>query len=422
MDLRLLSLLIAPLAVSAAVTPIARHFGAGLGLLDYPGHRKLQSTAIPRTGGIGILAGLAAGVAALFALSGHLGVPIDREILAICLGGVLVHGVGVLDDLWDIPAPAKLLAQSAAVGIVVCSGVTIDAISIGGDRWLLGPLAAPVTAFFVLGFVNALNLVDGLDGLAGGISALAAFALAATGALAGNLLLAALSLLVLGAILGFLPYNFGRGRKAFLGDGGSMLLGYSLATAAVAGSRFAGGDATPLVVAMASACVPILDTVTTIARRARNGQGLFRADSMHVHHRLVRFGLTPSRTVLTILATTLVIACQALAGLVDGMRPLLAVSVLAAVLVTIAIRRVPRVAEPAESDASFREILLYLLGAQDGATPRLRGEMTLADVLAGRRSKPVPEVARRGVGARTAEAVALPTLAAAESVAATVPE
>ena len=404
------------------MTPIVRRVGAGLGLLDHPGHRKLQSTAVPRTGGIGILAGLTAGMGVLLALSGRLGVPIDREILAICLGGVLVHGLGVLDDLWDLPAPAKLLAQSAAVGIVVCSGVTIDVLSIGGERWALGPLAAPVTAFFVLGFVNALNLVDGLDGLAGGISAVAAFALAATGALEGNLVLAALSILILGAILGFLPYNFGRGGKAFLGDGGSMLLGYSLATAAVAGSRFADGSATPIVVVIASACVPILDTVSTIARRARNGQGLFRADSMHVHHRLVRFGLTPSRTVLTILATTLVIACQVLAGLVEGLRPLLAVSVLSAVLVTIAIRRVPSVATSAESDAGFREILFYLIGAQDGATPRLRGDIALADVLAGHRPKPMPEPAHRAAVALTAESTALPSMPATESVVATVPE
>lgn len=405
MDLRLLSLLIVSLIATAAVTPIARRVGAGLGLLDHPGHRKLQSTAIPRTGGIGILAGLAAGMGVLVALSGRLGVPVDREIFAICIGGILVHCVGVLDDLWDIPAPAKLLAQSAAVGIVVSSGVTIDTIAFGpgGQAWSLGPFAAPVTAFFILGFVNALNLVDGLDGLAGGISAVAAFALAVTGALQGNLVLAALSLVILGAILGFLPYNLGRGPKTFLGDSGSMLLGYCLATAAVAGSRFAGGDWTPFLVALAAGTVPILDTATTIARRLRNGKGLFRADSMHVHHRLVRFGLTPPRTVVTILAATLVVAGQILAGLVDGLQPFLAVSVLSAVLVTVGIRRVPRAAAPTESDGSFREIVFYLLGAQDGATPTLRGDITLADVLAGNGLKAAPD-ARRRAGTRGAEA------------------
>jgi UDP-GlcNAc:undecaprenyl-phosphate GlcNAc-1-phosphate transferase len=418
LDLRLLSLWIASFGVSAAVTPIARRVGAGLGLLDHPDPRKLQRTAIPRTGGIGVLAGLAAGLGVLGALSGSLGVPIGREIFAICLGGLLVHGLGVLDDLWDIPAPAKLLAQSAAVGIVVWNGVTVEEISLGDARWSLGPFAAPLTAFFILGFVNALNLVDGLDGLAGGIASLAAFALAVTGALQGNLVLAALSLVLLGSTLGFLPYNFAKDRKAFLGDGGSMLLGYALAAAAVAGTRFAGGDPAPILVAMAAASVPILDTATTIVRRARNGQGLFRADSMHVHHRLVRFGLTPSRTVLTILAATLVIACQFLAGLVEGLQPLLAVSVLAAVLVTVGIRRAPRGVARQDNDAGFREILFYLLGAQDGGTPRLRGDVALSEVLAGSRARPVTAASGARPEARAVRSEGVES----ESVAATVPE
>ncbi|MFN8179865.1 MAG: MraY family glycosyltransferase [bacterium] len=415
MDVRLPSLLLTSLGTAFLVTPIARGLGASLGLLDHPCQRKVQRTAIPRTGGIGILAGLSSGMALLATLAGSLGIPLGREVLAVCLGGLVVHAVGVLDDLWDIPAPAKLLAQSAAVGAVVSSGVVLQGLSLGGHDWSLGFFAAPLTALFILGFINALNLVDGLDGLASGIAAVAAFAMVATGVLEGNAMLAGLAMLLLGATLGFMPYNFLRGKKVFLGDGGSMLLGYGIAVVAVEGSRFGGGDATPLLVVLACASVPILDTATTIARRVRNHQGLFRADSMHVHHRFLRFGLTPVRTVGTILGITLVIACQSLAGLVEGLRGLLAVSVLAAVLVAAGIRRAPHERTSPESDPSFREILFYLLGAQDGATPRLRGDMALTEILSGTpraRSAPAATPEPAGAPARAAEPASVEAAAA----------
>ena len=394
MDLSLISLVLVSFAASAAATPLARGLGARIGLLDYPHHRKIQSTAVPRTGGIGILAGLVAGLAATTLLSGRLGIPIGRELVAICVGGLMIHIVGILDDLWDVPAPVKLFAQAASVGVILASGVVLHEISFGAKVHVsLGPLAVPVTAFFLLGFVNALNLVDGLDGLAGGISAVGALCMAIAGVMLGNWVLAALALCLLGAVLGFLPYNLRRTEKTFLGDAGSMLLGYGLAVTALEGARFARGDATPLVVALAGAFVPVLDTATTIARRSRNGAGLFRPDSMHLHHRLIRFGLTPRRAAGTLVATTLVVACQVLAYVVDGLFSLLLVSMLALALVAIGIRRAPRIPEP-ESDQSFREILFYLLGAQDGATPRLRGDLAIMEIL----TPEVPGVQGKGVG------------------------
>jgi UDP-GlcNAc:undecaprenyl-phosphate GlcNAc-1-phosphate transferase len=393
-DLRLISLLLVSFATALAVTPIARRLGASLGLLDHPHARKVQSAAVPRTGGIGILAGLAAGVAALAALAGGLGVPLGREVAAICVGGVLIHVVGVVDDLWDIPAPAKLLAQSAAVGIVVSSGVVLRQVSFGPDASLsLGPFAVPLTAFLLLGFVNALNLVDGLDGLASGVAAVCALVMALAGVLNGNVVMAAFALPLLGSVLGFLPFNVGRGRKTFLGDAGSTLLGYALAVTAISGARFAHGDATPVLVAFVGALIPIFDTATTIVRRFRTGQGLFRPDSMHLHHRLIRFGLTPQRTVAALLCTTLALSCQLLAYLIDGLYGLHVVSLLAAGLVVVWIRR-PRVPASEDADAGVREILLYLLGAQDGGTPRLRGELAIVDVLAvdGRPAAPAARV------------------------------
>jgi UDP-GlcNAc:undecaprenyl-phosphate GlcNAc-1-phosphate transferase len=383
-DLALISLLAIPLAASVIATPVARRIGGALGLLDHPHHRKVQRTAVPRTGGIGIVAGLGAGLGVLVAVSRPLGIPVGRELLALCAAGAIIHVIGILDDLWDIPAPAKLLAQSAAVGVIIANGVVVREVSFGpGATWSLGILAVPLTAFFVLGFVNALNLVDGLDGLASGIAAVGAFALAVTGVLGGNIVLAGLAMPLLGAVLGFLPYNFDRRRKTFLGDAGSMLLGYSLAAAAIHGSRFANGDAAPLLVALGCGFIPILDTATTIVRRFRQGHGLFRPDSMHLHHRLIRFGLTPSRAVATLVATTIVVTSQLLAYLLDGLPSMLAVSLLAAAFVTVGLRFSTRPERgPVETDPSFREIVFYLLGARDGHTPRLRGELPIVEILA----------------------------------------
>lgn len=381
MDLVLIWILLVSFGATLVATPPARRIGAALGLLDHPHQRKLQSTAIPRTGGIGILAGIVAGLGVIFVAGGPRGIPLGREIIAICAGGLLIHVVGILDDLWDVPAPVKLFAQAASVGVVVSSGVVLRELSFGsGATWSLGPLAVPVTAFFLLGFVNALNLVDGLDGLASGIAAVGAFSMAVAGVLLGNVVLAALAICLLGAILGFLPFNLRSERKTFLGDAGSMLVGYGLAVTALMGVRFGRGDVTPLVVAVAAASVPILDTATTIVRRSRNGTGLFRPDSMHLHHRLIRFGLTPRRAALTLVGTTLVVSCQTLAYAVDGLAAFLAVSVLALALVAIGIRRARRAPEP-ESDQTFREIVFYLLGAQDGATPRLRGDLAIVEIL-----------------------------------------
>ncbi len=392
MDLRLISLFFVSLAGALLLTPVARRLGAKLGLLDHPHHRKIQSDAVPRTGGIGVVLGMATGLAMLGVVAGPLGVPVGRELFAICVAGALIHWIGVLDDLWDIPAPVKLLAQSAAVGVVLTNGVVLHEISFGsGVTWTLGPFGYPLTAMFILGFVNAVNLVDGLDGLAAGIAAVGSFALAVSGAVGGNVVLAAIALVLLGSVLGFLPYNFDRRRKTFLGDAGSMLLGYSLAVVAIHGSRFARGDASPLLIALGCAFIPILDTATTIVRRSRRGDNLFRPDAMHLHHRLIRFGLTPHRTVGTLVATTVVVACQLLAYLVEGLGALLAVSLLAVALVTVGLRRSSRPQDASlESDPTFREIVFYLLGAQDGRTPRLRGELALIDIVARDRARSSP--------------------------------
>jgi UDP-GlcNAc:undecaprenyl-phosphate GlcNAc-1-phosphate transferase len=402
--------LLASFGATFLAMPVARRLGAAAGLLDHPHVRKLQRTAVPRTGGIAILVGLLAGIGVLLSSAGTIGFPLGRELLAVFLGGVIIHLTGVLDDLLDLSAWGKLLAQTLAVGIVIGSGVVIDRVAVPGlGSWALGWLATPITAFFLLGFVNAVNLVDGLDGLAGGIVGIGALMLSLLGILEGNLLLAALSAVLLGAILGFLPFNFSKKRKTFLGDAGSMLLGYMLPVTAILGARFT-GDSTALFVVLAAASMPVFDTATTILRRFRNRVGIFAPDSMHVHHRFIRFGLSPQRTVLTILALTLLASGMCLAAFVVGTRLLLAASALAGALVVVEIRG-QRKRNLEEEETTFREILFYLLGAEDGRGPRLGGELAMADVIAdvhGRTgtdvpgSVPSPNGSRHSAAAKTA--------------------
>jgi UDP-GlcNAc:undecaprenyl-phosphate GlcNAc-1-phosphate transferase len=160
-----------------------------------------------------------------------------------------------------------------------------------------------------------------------------------------------------------------------------MLLGYLLGVVAISGAWF-GGQSSPVFLVLSCAAIPILDTATTIMRRYRKRQALFRPDSMHIHHRMIRFGLSPQRTVLTILGVTFFAAGQCLVFLTEGTKLLVVTTSLAALLVFLQIRHQRRLSLT-DTDPSFREIVFYLIGADDGRGPRLDGELALADLLAG---------------------------------------
>jgi UDP-GlcNAc:undecaprenyl-phosphate GlcNAc-1-phosphate transferase len=373
---------------SLVTTPLMRIVGARIGLLDHPHERKIQRTAIPRTGGIGILFGMAAAMIYLGRIAPPLGIAMSRELGAVLAGGALIHILGIMDDLLQLSARVKLGLQALVIACVVSNGVLLDGLTLPGGSVLdLGVFAIPVTAFFLLGFINSFNLVDGLDGLAAGIAAISAVVLALAGVLQGNFLLALLSLALLGAVVGFLPFNFIFG-KTFLGDAGSMLLGYFLGVSALVGARFT-QDATPVLLAIAGAIVPILDTFTTILRRLRNGQALFRPDSMHIHHRLIRFGLTPERTVVVILGVTAFAAGLALCISIEGYSLLFIPTFMAASLVASGMRRDRRTIEE-DTEASIRETVLYLLGTLDGTNARMDGKQRIGEVLAASPARTTP--------------------------------
>ncbi|HEX4386148.1 MAG TPA: MraY family glycosyltransferase [Myxococcales bacterium] len=228
--------------------------------------------------------------------------------------------MGVLDDLYGLRARHKLLAQLIVALAVCASGLVVRSVQLPiGDVIHLGLLAVPFTMLWIIGVMNAMNLIDGLDGLAGGVSEIA---LAAILVLAVVLSLPALGMYaaaLAGAVLGFLFYNFNPA-SIFMGDAGSLFLGYFLSVALLVATNQPTTSSLPLAVPLLVLGVPIADTVLAICRRAIRGQGLFNPDREHLHHRLINRGLSHRGAVLALYGASLLLAGSGLALEFGGRR------------------------------------------------------------------------------------------------------
>jgi len=308
--------------LAVILTPLVRMASSALGLLDAPGGRKVHSISVPRTGGLAIIA--AAASAVLLVSQWRSGdVPELRPIVPILAGAALVFGVGLLDDVRSVGAGVKLLVQVTAAAVVMSSGLLIERMTVGGHTWPLGFLSWPITLCWIVGLTNAFNFIDGLDGLAAGIAVIAGGActmiLIARGHAAEAMVLSAL----VGSALGFLVYNFAPA-SIFLGDGGSLVFGFILASTAITGWQ-KGATALAAGVPLLIFALPLADTVTALLRRALlrpiSGpvtlKGLLRQiaqpDRHHIHHRLTALGLSTARAVLLLYALTLLLSAVAVA-------------------------------------------------------------------------------------------------------------
>jgi UDP-GlcNAc:undecaprenyl-phosphate GlcNAc-1-phosphate transferase len=311
------------------ITPLVRRVAARLGAIDRPSDRKVHPKPTPTLGGIGILAGV------LVAMGVAYFIPEFRrlyrqsfELQGVVLGALVITGLGVVDDLRALSAPAKAAGQILAAGLLILTGVellffwfpTQGVISLGSD------LAVPLTVAWVLIMVNATNLIDGLDGLAAGIVAIAASAffvwvVAAPSPFSESTSIAALiAAVTAGAAIGFLPYNFYPAR-IFMGDSGAMLLGLLLAASTIAGvgrtiqpSRGAlAAFAIPILIPLFVVAVPLVDVIMAIVRRIRRGRPVYAPDKEHIHHQLRQIGHTHRRAVLIMYMWSIVIAGAGLA-------------------------------------------------------------------------------------------------------------
>nr|WP_277999018.1 MraY family glycosyltransferase [Moorella sulfitireducens] len=275
-------------AISFIVTPFLCRVAPRLGAVDKPDARKVHHTPTPRLGGVAIYAGFLGA----FALLGYHG----DKYLGLLLGGTFIMLVGLVDDLKNISPRLKLMGQIIAAAIVVAFGVRVEFLTNPFDGLLiLGKLAIPVTIFWLVGVTNALNLVDGLDGLAAGTSFIAAVTIAVVAWFNGEGVVALLSLALAASVLGFLPFNFHPAR-IFMGDSGSMFLGFNLAALAVVGLTKS-ATVVSLLVPVVILGLPILDTVLAIIRRYLNHRPIFAPDKGHLHHCLLAQGLTQRQAV-----------------------------------------------------------------------------------------------------------------------------
>jgi UDP-GlcNAc:undecaprenyl-phosphate GlcNAc-1-phosphate transferase len=313
--------------VALAATPLARALALRLGVLDRPDARKMHRRAMPLLGGVALAAGFAAGLVAAYALPGHRAP--DAGLAGLALGSLVIIALGIYDDRWGADARVKLTAQSLAALIVIASGTRIDTLTNPfGGAWHLGALSVPVSLLWIVGITNALNLIDGLDGLAAGIGAIVSLTLFAVAIPDPVSCVPVAALALSGASAGFLRWNFPPGR-IFLGDTGSLLLGFVIAVIGMEGF-LKGTTALALLVPIVALGVPVADTALAIVRRGARRAHLFQADREHLHHRLVRVGLSPRQAVLVLYWVSISLALTAI-GLKD-LPPQKAILVLAVAL------------------------------------------------------------------------------------------
>ncbi|HEY2480066.1 MAG TPA: MraY family glycosyltransferase [Solirubrobacterales bacterium] len=294
---------IAAAAIAWLLVPYAERLAFRVGAIDHPKERSLHDRPMPRLSGLAILAGVE--------VAGWVWLPGDGESRSILVGALAIAAVGVLDDIYDIPALPKLVGQVVAALIPVLAGVRVENLTLpflGGFE--LHGWSYPLTVFGIVAVVNVINFLDGVDGLAAGVCVIAAVTLAAIALSLERNSAGVLAALTAGAALGFLRHGFPPA-SSFMGDTGSNLLGYLLATASVQGALKTNAVialAFPLIVL----AVPILDTGFVVAKRLKYRQPIYQADSWHFHHRMANKGFSQRRTVAYLYAWTIVMAALAL--------------------------------------------------------------------------------------------------------------
>ena len=330
----------------AALVPLAAAAGRRWKLVDEPGGRRQHEDVVPRTGGIAVAGGLIAGYGAAFALDVlGLAAPPPAAVWSMAAAALIVFTVGLLDDARGCPVGVKLLAQSGAAALVAAGGYTIDAVSTPFGPLELGPLVgSAATIVWLVAITNAFNLMDGLDGLGGGVAAIIAASLAVIALTGGDTASITVTLVLCGACVGFLFYNW-RPARIFLGDSGSLTIGFVLACLALAESLKA-TTAVAVFVPLLVLGVPAIDTAFVIVARFMESPSaalLSRvrrtvlADRRHVHHLLLA-GARHRTVVLTLYGVVAACCLLALAAVYVN-SPLLAVITLLVEIGVVAILR-----------------------------------------------------------------------------------
>lgn len=298
--------------VALLVTPGVICLAGKTGAMDAPDARKVHKKPIPRIGGIGIYVAFMVAILSVLAFT-EVSPEVLYEIIGLLVGGSIIFIVGLLDDYVNLPAKVKLLGQIIAACVLVFAfDVRIDFITDPfGDYIYLEFLAIPATIFWLVGLTNTVNLIDGLDGLAAGVSTIASITIFLVALQQGIILVAVLTAALAGAAFGFLYYNFNPA-KIFMGDSGSQFLGFMLAGISVIGAVKSAATIA-LIVPILALGLPILDTTFAIVRRYRGGVPIFKPDKGHLHHRLLDLGFSQRQAVLLMYVISALLGLSAVA-------------------------------------------------------------------------------------------------------------
>ena len=308
LSLPFLTRILVALAVAAAIsylsTPFVKKLAIKIGAVDVPkDNRRMHKKPIPRLGGLAIVIA--------FLLCTFLFVKLEKQMQGILLGAIIILVVGVLDDCLALPALPKFFAQIAAATIVVMHGCEIRYVTnpFSVVPFDLGWLAGPVTVFWIVLMTNAVNFIDGLDGLAVGVSGISTATMLVIALLLGEESVAVVLAALLGACIGFIPYNFNPA-QIFMGDTGSTFLGFVLASISVQG-LFKMYAVISFMVPFLILGVPFFDVSFAVIRRLAKGQNPMTADRGHIHHRLIDMGLSQKQSVAIVYMLTGVLGLAA---------------------------------------------------------------------------------------------------------------
>jgi UDP-GlcNAc:undecaprenyl-phosphate GlcNAc-1-phosphate transferase len=293
-------------------TPLVREFTIRRRLVAAPGQRTIHAGEIPTLGGLAIAAGFFVSQGTVY-LAFRQGFPgLAPLLVGLLLGSLVILVLGVYDDVRQASPLAKVLFQIVGAYVLVRFGYSVQYLaSPFGGSLLLGGWSTPLTILWILVLSNALNLVDGLDGLAAGISVIIGLSLLVTGLRLGNHTASLFMASLAGVSLGFLPYNFYPAR-IFMGDTGSLFLGFVFGAASVLGASKSAATVAFLIPIVALG-IPILDTAVAIVRRTSRGRHFYRADKEHIHHKLLGIGFSHPQVVLILCGFSVLLGVLAIA-------------------------------------------------------------------------------------------------------------
>lgn len=306
--------LIVALVVSLVSTPVAKNLAYRMGAVDVPkDNRRMHKQPIPRMGGLAIFFG--------FILSALIFLDMTPQLRGMLLGAVIIVVLGIFDDIYSLRAMFKFVVQIVAALVAVLSGNIVQSISnpnvFSADLyWNLGILAVPFTVIWIVAITNAVNLIDGLDGLACGVSTISSMTLLVIALVVSEGQVAILMAALAGACMGFLPYNMNPA-KIFMGDTGSTFLGFVLAVVSIQG-LFKFYTIISFAVPFLMLGLPIFDTAFAFIRRIAHGQSPMSPDRSHVHHRLIDMGFSQKQAVAVLYIISAILGLSAVVLTTSG--------------------------------------------------------------------------------------------------------